>query len=398
MMGRSLAFAAWICASLPHTTAFRAPAPTPDVDCFYQERHPHSYRAYHLQNGWLTIDGVLNESAWEAVPFSSSFLDIQGRRHWSQPWFTTQVKMRYDDTMLYIGAYLEETAIWANETKRNSVVFHDNDFEVFVDPDGTTHNYKEIEVNALNTTWNLWLNKPYRNGGHENSTRVDPAHGFDMFGHGFESAVHVDGAVNDATQRLHYWTVEMALPLAQLALHTQQEKTMPPQPNTHWRINFSRVEWQVRVRDGHSYEKIPGIPESNWVWSPQYAIDMHMPENWGYVVFEGREQTPPSDNPEPYFDPEWSHRFVAFQVYYAQAAYYKLHGYYALSWSGEVQALVPEPSSIKCIHSVDIRASSKGQMYTAQVVRIHDTRVAIIRSDGFITVEMRKESDLVAIS
>ncbi len=27
------------------------------------------------------------------------------------------------------------------------------------------------------------------------------------------------------------------------------------------------------------------LPENNWVWSPQMAIDMHRPEHWGYVFF-----------------------------------------------------------------------------------------------------------------
>ena len=32
------------------------------------------------------------------------------------------------------------------------VIFHDNDFEIFVDADGSNHNYKEFEMNALNQT------------------------------------------------------------------------------------------------------------------------------------------------------------------------------------------------------------------------------------------------------
>ena len=91
---------------------------------------------------------------------------------------------------------MEETSIWGYETERNSVVFHDNDFEVFVDPDGSCHHYKEFEMNALNTTWNLLLDKPYRNKGHENSTRVDPQYGFDMYPQGMRTAVFVKGEPN----------------------------------------------------------------------------------------------------------------------------------------------------------------------------------------------------------
>jgi len=36
--------------------------------------------------------------------------------------------------------------------------------QVFVDADGSTHWYKELEVNAINTTWHLTLPQPYING------------------------------------------------------------------------------------------------------------------------------------------------------------------------------------------------------------------------------------------
>lgn len=32
----------------------------------------------------------------------------------------------------------------------------------------------QFEINALGTTWSLLLNKPYDDGGGENSKRVDP--------------------------------------------------------------------------------------------------------------------------------------------------------------------------------------------------------------------------------
>ena len=27
------------------------------------------------------------------------------------------------------------------------------------------------------------------------------------------------------------------------------------------------------------------LPENNWVWTPQSAVDMHRPEHWGYLYF-----------------------------------------------------------------------------------------------------------------
>ena len=50
-------------------------------------------------------------------------------------------------------------------TERDSIIFHDNDFEVFVDSDSDNHQYYEIEISALNTVWDLRLVTPYRFGG-----------------------------------------------------------------------------------------------------------------------------------------------------------------------------------------------------------------------------------------
>ena len=46
--------------------------------------------------------------------------DIQGT-DWKKPRFRTHAKMRWDDKYLYIGAFLQETDVWANQTKHDSV-------------------------------------------------------------------------------------------------------------------------------------------------------------------------------------------------------------------------------------------------------------------------------------
>ena len=60
--------------------------------------------------------------------------------------------------------------------------------------------------------------------------------------------------------------------------------SMRPDAGSEWRINFSRVEWQVQTVDG-KYQKLPGTKEDNWVWSPQGVVNMHVPEHWGRVKF-----------------------------------------------------------------------------------------------------------------
>ena len=93
------------------------------------------------------IDGDLKDAAWDAAPWTDAFVDIEGDKH-PKPRFRTRMKMLWDDEALYIAAELEEPHIWATLKEHDSVIFHDNDFEVFLDPDGDNHLYGELELNA----------------------------------------------------------------------------------------------------------------------------------------------------------------------------------------------------------------------------------------------------------
>jgi hypothetical protein len=228
----------------------------------------------------LVIDGNLDEPAWTAATWSDPFVDIQGDTR-PRPRFRTRVKMLWSAEALYVAAEMEEPDLWATLTERESVIFHDNDFEVFIDPDGDTHNYYELEVNALRTTWDLMLPTPYRDGG-------PPIDAWDI--NGLAVGVTTQGTLNRPGDRDEGWTVEIAMPWKSLREAAPGQKT--PKAGDHWRVNFSRVEWTVDVKDGVSTKRRDAkgalLPEDNWVWSPQGAIDMHMPERWGIVQFSDR--------------------------------------------------------------------------------------------------------------
>jgi hypothetical protein len=222
----------------------------------------------------ILIDGNLDDAAWRNAPWTDDFVDIQGAGH-PAPRYRTRAKMLWDDRYFYIAAELEEPQVWATLTMHDSVIFHDNDFEVFLNPSGDTLNYFEFEMNALNTGWDLFLSKPYRHGGSADNSWEIP---------GLMTAVHVDGTLNDPRDRDRGWTVEIAFPWSAFASRAPVKR---PNTGDQWRINFSRVEWLTEIVDG-KYIKAPGKREDNWVWSPQGLIDMHVPEHWGYVHFTAR--------------------------------------------------------------------------------------------------------------
>jgi hypothetical protein len=263
-------------------------------------------------SGPIVIDGNLDEPAWKDAPWSDEFVDIEGEAR-PRPRFRTRVKMVWDDQYFYIAAELEEPHVWGTLKKHDSVIFHDNDFEVFIDPDGDNHEYYELEINALNTEWDLRLLKPYRDGGPALNEWEIP---------GLETATHANGTLNDASDTDRGWTVEMALPWKALAEFAN--RPAPPRDGEQWRVNFSRVEWQHEVTEG-KYRKVAGTKEDNWVWSPQGVIDMHRPEMWGYVQFSTAKPGQATFRPDP-SDPV---RKLLMQVYHAQRDYQKAHNRWA---------------------------------------------------------------------
>jgi len=234
---------------------------------------PRTYVAHYTAET-ITVDGKMTEVAWHKAKWSKLFIDIEGQK---TPQFETRVKMLWDMDNLYIYADLKEPHVWGTLKQKDTVIFYNNDFEVFIDHDGDTHNYYELEINALNTIWDLYLSKPYRNGAHV-------LNNWDI--KGLRSAVYVNGTLNDPSDIDKGWMLEIAIPWS-FTKGSVEPATVPK--NQFWRINFSRVNWDFDLVDNRYSRKKDDqsnyLPENNWVWSPQGVVNMHEPEHWGYVYF-----------------------------------------------------------------------------------------------------------------
>ncbi len=226
----------------------------------------------------IVVDGQGKEDAWQQATLLSPMRDIEGAQIEDE----TQVKMLWDDEHLYVLAEMKDEHLWATQDERDSIIFHDPDFEVFIDPDGDCLNYVELEINALNTVWDLLLSAPYRNNGLA-------LHDWDI--PGLQHAVHLNGTLNNASDTDQGWSVELAIPWESIVAHsTQPRQSEPPRAGTMMRMNFSRVNWRVKpdTKQPHGYSKLTlpsghHLPESNHVWSPTGIVNIHYPEKWGYV-------------------------------------------------------------------------------------------------------------------
>ncbi len=225
------------------------------------------------------VDGRIDEPAWDAADWTGPFVDIEGEeRH--RPHLLTRAKMLWDDERLYVAAMLREPHVWGSIALRDEVVWRDNDFEVFIDPGGDGRDYFEIEVNALGTVFDLMLDRPYLDGGAARAA---------WDARGMLHAVHVDGTLNDPRDLDRGWSLEIAIPWAALA--GESGGGLRPLAGESLRVNFSRVQWEHEV-DGGSYRARPGAVEDNWVWSPQGAVNMHLPRRWGVVELRDAPRAP----------------------------------------------------------------------------------------------------------
>lgn len=306
----------------------------------------------------ITIDGQLDDAEWSHAPWTTYFVDIEGDIR-PRPFYQTRVKMLWDKNYFYFAAELEEPHLWATYDQHDMVIFHENDFEVFIDPDGDTHNYYEYEINALGTDWDLFLTKPYRDGGKAIDSWEIP---------NLLSAVKCYGTLNDPSDTDEKWTVELAFPwqvLEEAAAHPG-----PPQAGETWRVNFSRVQWRIEAKAG-KYQKVinpktgKSYPEYNWVWSPQGAIAMHQPETWGYVVFSSNAETKPVKRPS-----DEQIRWQLWQLYYAQVAYFKKH-----------QSYTNDLAKLGLTNS-EIELTATAQTFEARFP--FENKMYIIREDGRI--------------
>ncbi len=290
---------------------------------------PEKYICYTTDE--LTIDGLLLEDEWTNANWTSGFSDIEGNLN-EKPLHNTRVKMLWDENYLYIAAEIEEPHIWAYLQQRDTVIFYDNDFEIFIDPDGDTHGYYEFEINALNTIWDLLLIKPYRDGGRA-------INAWDI--KGIKTAVKIYGTLNDPADIDEKWIIELAFPFKVL-----KEWGTKPADGLQWRINFSRVNWRTIIENGKyikekNTETGRNLPEFNWVWSPQGVINMHYPEMWGYVQFSsiqsGKGKARFMEDPDEII--KWRLR----TLYYSQREFISLNNRYTEDLA-QLESLGYEPS------------------------------------------------------
>ncbi len=237
-----------------------------------------------------TIDGKLNEKAWKKAVKSPRFVDLISGAATA---LDTRAAVLWDDEYLYVGYWVEEPFLQAHHTKRDAPIYEDNDVELFIaSPDG----YYEFEINSFGTIYEVlffWMDA-FESKGFDKMPAFDrKAPGAKMFnGVGYRhprgkrigffnwdmpgllSAVHMNGTINDDSDKDKGWTVELAIPWKSLSL-LADGRALPPANDDVWRMDFSRFN----KKKHHTNDS------GGWAWSAHGVWDSHVPECFTRIKF-----------------------------------------------------------------------------------------------------------------
>ncbi len=248
------------------------------------------------------LDGCLAGAAWQQAPRSPRFVDMVTG---DPAIFDTRAAALWDEQYLYIGFWIEEPFVEAQLTERDSLIFMENDVEVFIDGGDC---YYEFEINALGTIYEVFFiwQDAYTRGSRFDvpefdlltRTALSFAGNYDRDGEtfwwgthprkarwafldldfpGLRSAVQVDGTLNDRRAVDKGWRVELALPWAGMSW-LADGRALPPQDGDVWKIFFGRFE---KLELGGTRTQ----PQPAWCWNKHGTADTHLPERFTQVQF-----------------------------------------------------------------------------------------------------------------
>lgn len=210
------------------------------------------------------------------MPWSEDFVDMRSTVY-PKPYLDTRFKIRWDSDRMYIGAYIQETKLWATQDTHDSQIWKENGFELLMDVDGSMFNYKQIQINVLGAMMDQVLFKSPWDA--PNITVKSRAWHPDA-----RKEVYAEGTINTPGDEDKYWSVEMTLSFEKLAESSQRVQHNPIE-NEVWFLQFGRSEQKLVVKDGN-YEKAPNSTTDWWSWGPCDAINLHLQDRWGLVQFK----------------------------------------------------------------------------------------------------------------
>jgi hypothetical protein len=207
----------------------------------------------------IKLDGVLDEVAWEKAEVLKDFAVYWQNR---KPKTATTARLLWDNEFLYFCAEMEDEDLYARVKEHNGMTWYDDVFELFFKPAADKLAYYEFQVNPLNTHLELFL--PSRGAG--GYLRFAP-----LTQLGMETAVRLNGTLNDWEDKDKGWTVEGRIPWTAF-----KPTGGRPNPGDKWRFALCRYDYSVTFEAAELSSS-----------APLKQADFHRYEDYGELTFVG---------------------------------------------------------------------------------------------------------------
>ena len=222
----------------------------------------------------VKLDGKLDEPAWKTTASTGLFVDTMNGNPGP---VNTEAKVLWDKDNLYIGFENVDSDVWAQLTDRDAKLWTQEAVEIMIDADGNGQSYIELQVAPNGTLFDTYL-PTYRKYEDSIDAKRKP---FD-WNSKFKAAVKVDGTLNKREDQDKGWTVEIAIPMADVNGLDKPGVKVPPAVGDMWRMNLYRLDapkdkGQLAV-----------------AWSAPMVGDFHKLDRFGQLVFgDEKGEVPP---------------------------------------------------------------------------------------------------------
>ena len=198
------------------------------------------------------IDGSFeSEPAWrDALVLDRFYHTLKGTTAEKK----TVVRLMWDEINLYVAMTAEDEYLQSKYTKHDDELWHEDAFEIFIDPKGNKKHYFELQISPKAVMFDSYL-PAYRKNHNEWSSET-------------KSAVAVDGTVNDSQGGDTGWSAELAIPFASM----KEGGGVSPVAGDTWNMNFFRID-VTQTKPRYS------------AWSPPLRGDFHALDKFRAVEF-----------------------------------------------------------------------------------------------------------------
>lgn len=221
---------------------------------------PASSYICHRASGEITIDGKLDDPAWQKADVVTLFVPVTD----AEPLSKTEAKVLWDRNYLYVAYHAYDKDIWSTYTQRDSQTCQEDCLECFIQPDPAAQSYYNFEINALGTVYDAY-DLSRNSGGSDH-------HRWAIWNcKGLRVGISINGTLNNPADVDNYWQMELAIPFAEMPSLAGKN----PKAGDIWRYMLGRYDYSVYLPDGVELSSNSHLTK----------VDFHDAKEWSELRF-----------------------------------------------------------------------------------------------------------------